>query len=275
MRAFYINLEDQLERRQFVEHNFVSNAYSNWTLQRIPAVGTSFIRENNIGGQLRESEMACFFSHMLAIEQSLQHDGHIMVLEDDVLFGPSSCRLIENSLQRLSDKPWDILYTDVGVTKLHSMQDLFCSRNDLVARSDFTLLDLSQLIFVGATAYIINAHAKEKVLNMLRAITQFNIPYDLKLRHWIWTGQLEGFAIYPFATSLSRFAENSQIQPADTQITDAALNAFRRLVWVDAERSSDDPLESIKRIPSSYYDSSSQDFIKILAVMLSANFKLK
>ncbi len=275
MRAIYINLEDQQERRQFVEHNFVSHAYSSWTLHRIAAVGPEYIRENNIRGQLRDSEKACFVSHMLAIERSLQYDGHIMVLEDDVLFGPSSCRLIENSLQRLSDKPWDILYADIGVSRPDSMLELFCSRINLVAQSDFALLNLPQLHFGGATAYIINAHAKDKVLGMLRAITQIDRPYDLALRDMINKGQLEGFAIYPFATSLSRFADNSQIQPAADQIFDAALNAFRRLVWVDAERSSVDPLESIKRIPSSFYDPSSQDFIKILGVRLSANFKVK
>ena len=275
MRCLYINLAAQTDRRAFLERNFATHAPSEWQLQPISAVEPQYVHSHAVSGKLRDSEKACLLSHTAAIAESMQCDGHVMIVEDDVLFGPSSCLVIEEALQILGDTAWDILFTDVCIPSTHSMIDLFELRRSLLANSQLNLLPLQHYIFAGSTAYIVHESAKEKILTMLRAVAQFDLPYDLLLRQWIHDARLKGYVIYPFATSLSSHAESSQIQPGETEATDAAWNAFRRLVWFDAEQCPEDPVRSIGRIDPSYYDPMTTDFAQILRVMLAADFKIK
>ena len=275
MHAFYINLDSQQKRKRVIEDNFSEHLPYGWKLHRVEAVGLQLVDARETAGKIRQAEKACLLSHMRAIEQSLEHQGHGMVLEDDALFGPNSCQVIERSLEKLDETPWDILYTDICVPTPQWMLELFLLRRDLVAKEQIVLLSLHDAMFAGATAYIVNDGAKGKLMNMLLDLEQFDLPYDLQLRRWMADGYLKGFAIFPFATSLFAYADDSQVQEKATWITDAAWNAFRRLVWVDAERCPDDPLNQIRQIDAGHYDPLSQKFSGILSVMLSPHFKPK
>ena len=274
MRCFYINLETQPERRLFVERNFSIHA-PKWELERIAAVGKQYIHEHAIAGRLRDGEKGCLLSHINAIRESTKYDGHVLIAEDDVMLGPNSCRVMESALQAFGPTEWDILFTDVCVPEKLSMIELFQLRKNLFANSQIKFLPLKSLVFAGSTAYILHERAKEKILGMLCALRQLDIPYDLLLRQWIRNSRLNGNVIFPFATTLSQYAESSLIQLTETQATDAAWNAFRRLTWFDAEHCPDDPLEGVKRIPPSYYDPMTDGFTQILRVLFASNFKTK
>jgi GR25 family glycosyltransferase involved in LPS biosynthesis len=214
-------------------------------------------------------------SHGKAIKSSLSHEGHALILEDDVFFGPSSLGLIDSALEVIETNEWDILFTDICVPRTQWMVTLFEKRRELLAEQRFELYELHERVFAGATAYLVHEKSKEKVLAALSGLDEPNTPYDLFLRSCIHKRMIKGFVVFPFATSLSDFAESSQIQERKTQLTDSAWNAFRRMMWVDAERMGIDPVARLESTPASYFDEQSQNFLKILGVQLSANFVAK
>jgi len=120
------------------------------------------------------------------------------------------------------------------------MVEFFLLRSELVKVGRWQLLNLASINFAGATAYIINSKSKAKLADALGGLNQLNVPYDLMLRNWIQQGVLKAFSIFPFASTLSKFADQSQIQPQGTQATEFAWNSFRRLVWVGCQV---DPLD--------------------------------
>ena len=89
MDIFYINLAEQTERQRKLESNFQANNASQWVLHRIDAVSAQAVA-NKIPGRLRDGEKACFQSHIKAIETAKQSAGHVLIAEDDILFGNCS-----------------------------------------------------------------------------------------------------------------------------------------------------------------------------------------
>src|SRR5262245_55728131 len=98
MECFFINLENQAERRDFLRDNFARHKAQGWFLNRIAAVGVDQLARSPVPGLIRETEKACFLSHKLALRESLEAPGHALILEDDALFGPSSCGAIDNAI---------------------------------------------------------------------------------------------------------------------------------------------------------------------------------
>lgn len=81
--------------------------------------------------------------------------------------------------------------------------------------------------------------------------------------------RLRAFVTFPFATTLSPYAENSQIQQA-RNIQEAVMNAFRRLMWL--ERDIDQATQTIDRVSLDAQDAETAAFLKILATVLSPRF---
>ncbi|MDD5247609.1 MAG: glycosyltransferase family 25 protein [Rhodocyclaceae bacterium] len=235
MHCIYINLDRQTERRAFVEENFDVRADPDWTLHRFDAVDAGRLPQRCAAGALRPSEKAAFASHFGAVEKSLDYPGATLILEDDVWFGPRAAEMLNAARAELAGKDWDLLFTDVCVVAPPAMLDLFLMRRAWEQHRQATLLNLQRMPFAGATAYLVNAGAKQKLLAMLKEHERLDVPYDLVLRNLIQQGRLSAFVVFPFATSLSAHAEASQIQLQDTAITDACWNAFRRLVCADAD----------------------------------------
>jgi hypothetical protein len=169
---------------------------------------------------------------------------------------------------------WDILFTDLIIPDVHTMIDLYRLRKELVLRNEVRLLSLKNVVFGGATAYLVNAAAKDKLLSLFPENAALDMPYDLCLRQLIHQGHLRGFAIFPFPTSLSPLADASTIQTADaTRIADAAWNAFRRMIW--SERSLGEATSNLDQIDDGFFDPECRAFAKILSCLLSANFQSK
>ena len=115
MRCYYINLNNEIIRNNFIRANFRSNAKPTWTLTRISASDTSYVHDHDIKGRLRPAEKACFLSHRKAVEANVTDIDHVFILEDDVIFGRMTCGIIERSINFLQRLDWDILFTDVGI----------------------------------------------------------------------------------------------------------------------------------------------------------------
>jgi len=271
MDILYINLANQADRRRNLESNFQANNALQWSLRRIDAIPSSAVA-NQIQGRLRDSEKACFQSHIKAIKIAKQTTGHVLIAEDDILFGTRSFQAIESTLELVSEDSWDIIFTDVCVTNTHAMMDLLLLRRRASSDVQFKLINLSRLPFAGATAYIVNRKSKDKILDILPLDGRLEIPYDVYLQQVIHNNKLRAFVTFPFATSLSPCAENSQIQQS-CSVQEAAMNAFRRLMW--REREIDIANETMDRVHASIDDAETVAFLKILAVFLSADFATK
>lgn len=270
MLACYINLEAATARRVSVERNVAEHLPPHWRVERFAAIDTAAARARP--GSLRDPDKACNLSHRGVIERSLQHDEHVMVLEDDVLFGPRSAANIESAVASLPEGSWDVLYTDICVPELQSMLELIRFRRQLIATGQATFLDLAQMQFAGATAYIVNRNAKTKLLAMIDRQRSLDQPYDLFLRDRFAARELNARVMFPFPTSLSEHADASSIQTAGG-LTDYVWNAFRRLVWADRD------LAQVKRLldakPADAADDEAELAGRLVALQLSPQFRMR
>ena len=231
MRLHYINLEREKARRDCLEANFSQHNSQAWTLARFAAIDASAPGVVLPSSPLRPAETACFLSHRGALERAAAEPGHAMIAEDDVWFGPSSQRVIGAALGSMPAS-WDLLYTDVCVSNLHLMIDLFLLQRQRAGKP--ALLPLSGVSYAGATAYVVNERAKSRLAG-LAAGADLALPYDLWLRQQVSDGRLAAFVTLPFATTLSSLAERSQIQAVDINSINFVWNAYRRLILSDAE----------------------------------------
>lgn len=273
--SFYINLDSENQRKVFLEKNYQQFIGGDWPLTRVDAVVADSDTVRSLSGTLSLREKACFKSHLLAIEQGLDLPDDILILEDDALFGSYSKHLIVSGLALLRDQEWDLLFLDVAVPNPESMIDFFRLRQFLIAQARFNLVDLSKINFAGATAYIINANSKKKIYDELMSLKEINTPYDLQLRNLIHEEKLKGQVIFPFASTLSEFADSSQIQPQSTQRTDQAWNAYRRLVWVGCANEPYNPVVANEQLIQAVDDLYSKNLGAILAITLGKNFQEK
>jgi hypothetical protein len=152
------------------------------------------------------------------------------------------------------------------------MVDFFELRKSLDGQ--VRLLDLSIIPFCGSTAYVLNRTRKQKILGLLNEVQQIDVPYDLFLRKLTYEKRLLSHVIFPFPTSLSKYADETGIQPSHSAATDVLWNAFRKLVWFDSNVAEAE--ETLQRIEANYFsDREGAVFGKIMAGLLSKNYKKK
>lgn len=270
--SYYINLDKEVERRSLLEDSYLRFIGRNWPLSRIAAIESNSELIKNTTGALTASEKACFESHKLALKESAKTLGHAYILEDDAMFGSFSFNVINECLNQLEGQEWDILYTDISVPHPASMIEFFLLKTQLAKESKWRLLNLDAVGFAGATAYIVNSSSKEKLLSVLTSAKQLNVPYDLLLRNLIHQKSLRAFVIFPFASTLSKIADQSQIQPTRSQATELAWNAFRRLVWLNCKEEPLNLLGLINTMDLCPHDERSNAMGSIISVVTSTHF---
>lgn len=277
LQSYYINLESAKVRSQSLEKNYQEQVTSSWPLHRINATNTQDIEALGVSGNLTLTEKACFFSHVKALEESLSNHDHAFILEDDAHFGVYSNHAIEQAIRSLEDQPWDILYADLGLTNPANMVEFFMLRKELFAQGNraWKLLKLENIAFVGATAYIVNRNSKKKLHQFLKSQASLNIPFDLVLRNLVWSKNLLAFMIFPFATTLSALADSSQIQIQQTEVIELVWNAFRRLVWLEADDLGSPKNPNLQELIKLVGDSRSSAIGDLLTLSLANKFGTK
>jgi GR25 family glycosyltransferase involved in LPS biosynthesis len=271
--CIYINLDSAIERRAAIERNLVECTFSSdWSAQRLAAVDARDVARMGVPGTLRDAQKACILSHLKALEMSRDQPGHTLIAEDDALFCPKSETAIRQVVAKLAPDSWDLLFADVGIPAPTDMVNLFQLRRYMVQSRQFGALDLSKTQFVGSACYLVNRDSRMKVRECVSRARDCSLPYDLFLRDRISKGELKAFAIFPFATSLSSLAESSSIQLQQEQehLQNLAWNAFRRLTWIGAGGEAVD--KSLDKVRPDYTDQETGTFLKILGIVLSANF---
>jgi GR25 family glycosyltransferase involved in LPS biosynthesis len=270
----YINLEQALDRRGAIERCLRQIPRPRWHPQRFSAVGANDERVRLLEGRCSAAERACFLSHRTALVQTLeQHPGqHVHMLEDDALLGQRTYEIVDRLLESEEGKSWDLVFTDVIVTRLQAMLELLTLRRNLATRQAVQLIDLSKFEFAGLTSYIVNATHADRLLYLMNSVTRLDEPVDLLVRRWIWTGQLKACVIFPFVSAVGIGADSSQIQPADTDLTAKTWNAYRNLVWL--ERSLETSVSDCQSVASRVQDLESNLMGILCASMSSPSFRL-
>lgn len=273
MDVYYINLDAAADRRRSIELGFAEYRGTAGCLTRVPAVDVERVRADAVPGKIRDGEKGCLLSHRQAIELACADGRNALVVEDDAQFGPNTFMLLDKLEQMLND--YDIVFTDIGVGTVSDMVQLYLRRRELLAQGAFELRDLKGLFFFGTTAYVVNARSRDRLLALIDGLPALDLPYDLQLRHWIDSGALKAGLAFPFLTTVSGHADESDIQLSDLQITDAVCNAFRRLVWADFGRVPGNPIALLDRLGDDYFDVQTLYLARIMSVMLSPNFVRK
>ena len=273
MECVYINLDGQAERRAFLESNFAAHNSAGWPLARISAVGSEEVRQLGLPGRLRDPEKGALLSHRKALTQVLPGAGHALILEDDVLFGPDSCERIQSAAGTLDDAAWDMIFTDVSVVEPDAMARLFSLRRQLMRAKKEMLLPLRDIPFCGSSAYLVHQRFKPRLQELLLRQASLDWPIDLHLRRLIHEGEIRAFVTFPFVTSLSRFADQSQSQLQDGAVTDTVWNAFRRFIWL--HRDIDAALAPLEALGADFADPEARAFAGLMAAALSENMVFK
>jgi GR25 family glycosyltransferase involved in LPS biosynthesis len=273
MDVFYINLAQQAERRAFVEASFRAGNDRDWRLHRIEAITPQTPGVSAMAGSIRDVEKACFLSHVEAVRASQTHEGHALIAEDDIQFGQKSFATIESVLAPVPEQSWDLAYTDILIPDIHTMVECVGERRRAEREGAPKLLNLKEVRFFGATAYIVNRHAKGKVLDLLTRDASFRRPYDLHLLDLIRAGTLRAFVIFPFPTTVSILGAQSQIQTDDAKSTELIWAVFRRLMW--AERDLDRSIAEAEKTAAGVQDRETIAMSRLFAGMMTPDFKRK
>lgn len=238
MHCCYINLDQATQRKESIETSFGQAARPGWTLSRFSALDTSFVDTHGVHGRRSRREKACFLSHKAAIEHHAQVGKHLLVLEDDTVFGLATCEIVDGFLQQNPAGDWDLLFLDLGVLNLSDMLTLYHHRQTLMQDRKIIPLDLAKISFIGTSSYIVNAASRDKVLACLNAGMPIDIEYDVYLSNQVSAGRLKAAVLFPFLTTVSAYASESQIQRSSMQTINQAWNIFRNMMWLESRQES-------------------------------------
>jgi len=269
----YINLDIAIKRNIKIKNNLVENKSNDWTIERFEAINTEYVEEYNVSGKVRDSEKACFLSHKNLINHYKNIKEPLWVLEDDARLGLNSSKKINEIIKIFNEFDWDIIYTDVCITEPTTMVELVKIRAQLALKDQTQILNLISINFAGATSYIINPKSISKICNLINQVNIINEPFDLFLRKLIYENKIKAFVLFPFPTTLSDDAEDSQIQLTATGKTDLIWNTFRKMIWID--RNFEEVNSDLFKIENYMCSEESKKFGIIISACLSSEFIIK
>lgn len=234
MQCCYINLDRALQRKEDIEASFKAAARPGWRLGRFRALDAAFIEEQLVEGSRTKSEKACFMSHRAVLQKYAGSAEHLLVVEDDVVFGAATFDIVDGFLQQNAQEEWDLLFLDISAIDIRDMLTMYFNREKFIRQRKVIPLDLARLPFFGTNAYIVNRTSFGKVLDCLDAGLPIDIEYDMFLSKQIRKGALKAAVLFPFFTTLSRNAAVSQIQRSGTDTVNLARNIFRNMMWLES-----------------------------------------
>jgi GR25 family glycosyltransferase involved in LPS biosynthesis len=248
MLCHYINLDTATDRRTSVQDNFSKIDNFGWGLRRFQAITSAQV--GGIQGSLTSAEKACFCSHRSLITEKADSNEVCMVAEDDVMFSDRTFASINKFLEILGDNDgknsWDILFTEVCILDLAEIITLTKTFGKAIKMNKSGLLNLAKRNWFGASSYLINRYSLSKIIRLLNGYEKLDVAFDVFLKRAINDGTLKAFVMFPFVTTVSYLAFESQIQTPKNKYIADILNISRALFYVD--RDMDMILKQINRI---------------------------
>ena len=188
--AFFINLDQHTDRRQFIESQLAAAGFH---AERIAGIDGDKLPEFLLSyfphSLLSPGEIGCYASHLLVWRTIVERDlPHALVLEDDVQIENDAAELVDELL-RVLPQGWDYVHMD-GRPRSRG----FAARplRELIGKRK--LVRFSR-IPDGAVAYLIsNQGARKLLVPMVRLA-----PVDTDIRRpWMWGLDLFGVSNPPF-----------------------------------------------------------------------------
>lgn len=276
MECFYINLDAAAGRRAAIEANFAAHKKDGWSLTRFAAIDAAYIQAHHVAGASRPGEKGCYLSHQQLIRQNLHNPRPVLLLEDDAVFGARTCETLELFLASENNRDWDILFTDLVIAQPDFMVALTHARHQIMAASQVRVFDLAGVRFAGSTAYLLNAGSQAKLLALLENEQALDLPYDLFLRKLIAEKKINARFLFPFVTTISDHASDSQIERHGQEagaLADLVWNTFRKMSWLERDLARHRPL--LEQISRDFCDEDARMVGVLLAAMSSSGFQMK
>lgn len=188
--AFFINLDQHTDRRQFIESQL---AAARIRAERIPGIDGNNLPAAFLPyfqhGLLSPGEIGCYASHLRAWRTIVERDlPHALVLEDDVQIDKDANQLL-SELLRVLPSGWDYVHMDG-----RSRNRGFAARplKQLIGNHDLVRY---ARIPDGAVAYLISYQGAQKLL----VPRNRSAPVDTDIRRpWHWGLDLYGVTNPPF-----------------------------------------------------------------------------
>ena len=149
MQCCYINLDRALQRKEDIEASFKAAARPGWRLGRFRALDAAFVEEQLVEGSRTKSEKACFMSHRAVIQKYAGSAEHLLVVEDDVVFGVATFDIVDGFLQQNAEEDWDLLFLDISAIDIRDMLTMYFNREKFIRQRKVIPLDLARLPFFG------------------------------------------------------------------------------------------------------------------------------
>lgn len=264
MHVFFINLDRDAERRAFYEANFAQFNALRWSHSRVAAIDKRTIPDGNYGPAMSKGAVGLSLTHRMTVDLSMKVDGHAMIAEDDILFGPDSQEVIRQCVTRADPGRWDLMFTDICVPKPMDMLKLLAAKKNNPGA--ISTLDLKQVVFAGTSGVIVNQRSKEKYRGLLHDDALLRKPIDLLIADYVHGGQLNALCTFPFATSLSKYADSSEIQASAASVENHLWNAYRRAMWVN--RRLDDVDENLAGAGGGRFDREVQTVSRVVGSLI-------
>ncbi len=216
--AYIINLDRAPERW---EHMFKSFNEAGISTVRVPAVDGNQLElplrnfdEKKFrrfhGRSINIFEVACYLSHLKAMEHFLEsNDDFAMICEDDLFLKPGCKKVLEAALASSSD--WNIL-------RLTGLREGKCYRLKQLSLPYFLALHLGRL--KGAGAYFIDRKAASI---FVKKLVPMWLPWDHAFDRE-WNFGLRALAIAPFPISQTE----EQFESAIQKTSQSKLSTFQR-----------------------------------------------
>jgi hypothetical protein len=228
--GYFVNLDRSATRRTVLTRHLADMGaiarYQRFEAVDGPAVAHAY------DTALQPGALGIWLTHERLVQGYRSPDLHLHIIEDDVLFCQSTVTELDNILQHAEAElgPWDLLFTEIFVPVSREIIQLFATAVETYSQSGaYSLLDLRELTFAGATSMVINKASISKVASLISGQWALGIPIDLYLRRLVNEGQLRARVVVPFLTTISPANDESDIRNSldrSRRVCDALRRAF-------------------------------------------------
>lgn len=267
MECFFINLENQINRRNLFLKGNKFNLDNKYRFKRFPAITNKDSRVNQIKGKLNNTGKAVLLSHYDLLKKSVNKKDHIWICEDDSLLRSKTFEIVDNF--KLDQYDWDIIFTDVGIGDISQMLFLFDYKKK-VDEDEVLLINLHKFKFFCLSSYIINKKSKKKILNYYEDYISNDVDknLDLLINNLCKRRLINAFCFFPFISTINDFADQDGVNSNKVSKT---FNLFRKLMFFEKKFLKKKDFEFIKdNFPKDDY---SNKMSKIIEVFLHPDFK--
>jgi GR25 family glycosyltransferase involved in LPS biosynthesis len=236
MMCVYINLDEAIDRKESIQETFRCYADPAWKLIRQKAVNKTFVAQEAVPGVSSLSEKACFLSHRSAIQSQLDNDEHLLVLEDDALFGRSTAPLLGSIVNSALFDSFDMFFLSVIFRDPITALIMADSKKNLAAEQVLKIINLKGVPFYSTLAYVVNRKAKTKLFNLLGNLGEISSPVDDFYAQCVDEQKISAGAVFPFLAGQSCLGDRSQVREyaEDSRLLELSFLLTRAVCWADA-----------------------------------------